>query len=483
MQETVIDFSYDQLPGQKYLSDSEAQFKAMFGGFGSGKTEWLCREVLRYSTDYDNNYFVVLRQTYPELDDTVWKEMKRIIPPQLIKRHEKTKRDIELINGSMIVGRSFDALSKIFSYNLGGFAVDQAEEIPEEYFLAFTSRLRKAGIPTTHGLLSLNPAGHNWVWRRFIRDTPIVDKGKENDYYIAKTEENIHLPHGYVDMLRRVFPAKWVSRYVDCEFGEFEGLVFDKFKDKNIISGLTKHPRDVEHIFVSIDVGLDNPCAVLFSYFDKERCDLVPFDLIYRSGLTPFKISAMIKAKLRKWKISYVYKYLIDPDGKKRQQAGKKTVEEIMSVAKDFRSNGIPVQYANNNVDYGILRTNEFCERNILKVYNGQKMTPFFDEIYDYVYKMPKAVLKGETNSPGKPLNKKNHIMDVLRYTVMEIPLAWTDAKRSEIDSIWMRHFAKRFKTRKRTASLVKHARQKSIHATPDIGLSNRPMGKMVKRR
>jgi len=482
----AIDFGYDQLPAQKYLSSSKAKFKAMFGGFGSGKSEWLAREVLRYSWDESNNYWIIMRRTYPELDDTIWGDFRNILPKELIKKKKKTKRNIQLKNGSWIVGRSFDALSKVFSYNIGGFAIEQAEEIPEAYFLALSSRMRRKGITNIRGLLALNPGGHNWVWRRFIRDTKTNNnRGSIYDYAIAKTEENHHLPDGYVDMLRDIFSKKWVSRYLDCEFDEFEGLIFDKFTDQNIISKIPQHPKHAEIIIVTIDVGVDNPTAVLFSYFDQEKMKLVCFDCIYRSGLVPYQISSLIKAKLNKWSIERVWKYVIDPDALKRQVAGN--VKPI-SILQDFKNNGIPVRKGNNNVDYGLLRTNEFFARNIIQVYNGKKMTPFFDEIYDYIYKPKKGVLEGEINSPGKPLTRRDHLMGCMRYTVLEIPMLWVDKNRSELEQIWMKYFYKRFKTIRRTPGLIKKTRQgkevEQIHAqfqTPDAGLGARPMGKLVK--
>ena len=93
-----IDVSYDQLPSQKYLHRSKAKFKAMFGGFGSGKTKWLCRELIKNAVDNEGGYCVMLRKTYPELDDTLLTDFFEELDPRLIKKYAPApKRNLLLI--------------------------------------------------------------------------------------------------------------------------------------------------------------------------------------------------------------------------------------------------------------------------------------------------------------------------------------------------------------------------------------------------
>ena len=446
---------YDPLPSQKYLHESASKFKAYFGGFGSGKSRWLCYEIIFQLCAFPNNYFVVMRRTYNELDDTLYKDfMEYIEPLGIIEKHDRTNRNVILKNGSIAAFRSFDTIGKIFSYNLGGFAIDQAEELPEEYFLALISRMRRLGIDNRHGILSLNPSGHNWVWKRFIHNNR-KDPSVDFDYVIAKSDENHHLPDGYVDMLRELYPKRWIARFVDCEFNEFEGLVFDNFGDKNIINALPIKPSEADHIIIGIDIGIDNPSAILFSYYSPEIRALFVFDEIYESGLTIKPIANLIKARLRMWGIKKVWKYVVDPDAKKRQ------ITSNRSAIMDFRMEGIPAMPADNNVNYGLLITNEMFGAESYgedaKIFTLDSLKHFYTEIYDYQYKAIKNTMI-EENSPGKPKNKKDHLMTVIRYISLALPLAWVhDEKKVELIET---HFKKRF---------GRHRKNKSIEVSKGV--------------
>lgn len=444
---------YKPLPSQNYLHMSKKQFKAYFGGFGSGKSRWLCYEVLMQCLQHPKNYYVVLRRTYTELKDTILKDFLDYCPANVIKNYNKSDLSFDLVTGSRIIFRSFDGIGKILSLNIGGFAVDQAEEIPEDYFLALASRCRKKGVPH-HGLLSMNPAGHNWTWRRFIRD----NEGNQElyDYVAVKSEENIHLPKNYIANLRKLFPPQWQKRYLDCGFDDFEGMIWSNFGEKNIVTDLPLAPNKSEFNLIVIDVGIDAPTAVLFLYLILEPLPrIVVYDEIYERNLTIKPIASLIKAKMYKWRLEKVWKYVIDPDALKRQQTSGKSIVDA------FRMNGIPCNPGNNNVDLGLLKTNELFgqgkdidpavyEEPLILVSN--KLEHFFDEVYDYVYKKSRGDLMTEMNSPGKPERKKNHLMDDLRYGVMELPDTYLQSKARRIESmdIYDKYIGKRFGTRRK---------------------------------
>ncbi len=474
MEDLKVDLSYDQLPSQKYLHDSLATKKAYLGGFGSGKTHWLCMETIRYAMESPKNYILLLRRTYPELDDTLIESFFEVCPQEIIapRGWKSTKRNLTLVNGTKIAFRSFDTLGKISNYNLGDFGLSQAEEIPEAYFLALIGRLRRVNIKHHHALLEANPAGKNWIWRRWIRDN------KDNPDYAhvtAHTEENTFLPPDYVSTLKSMFPEQWIKRYMNCGFDEFEGLVFDKFKDKDIIIELPDQPCDMAYNIVVIDIGVNNPTGVLFGYFNVEKQRLVLYDQIYERGMTIRQISNLIKARLHKWKLTKVWKYLIDPDALKRKQGENR----ITTAAQDFRTNGIPIIKADNNVDYGILRTNELFDRGIIKVLNS--LNHFLDEIYDFIFKPKKGVDTGEINSPGKPLTRRDHLMGCLRYMVLSIPLSWTKGEAGEgEENIWEKHFANRFNKIKRGKSMIKDVRR---YSDSERAISRRTRNRIFERR
>ena len=87
-----------------------------------------------------NNYFLVGRSTYGEIHDVLIKEFFEICHPSWVKEYRKTPHPSIILHTfeqgktSEIIFRNLDSLSQgeLLGLNLGGFAIDQAEDIAEE---------------------------------------------------------------------------------------------------------------------------------------------------------------------------------------------------------------------------------------------------------------------------------------------------------------------------------------------------------------
>lgn len=412
----VIDLSdYKPLEWQKELHNSDATFKCAIGGFGSGKTRWLIEECLYLLLKYPHNYGVIMRKTYPELDDTTKKMFLDRVPKQLIRDERHTRREYEFINGSVVVFRAFNDMDKIKNLDIGFFAIDQAEELPESYFWILASRFK---LPYKNikyeGILAANPAGKNWIWRLFF-----VDKKDDPDYcaIVSTTEDNKeNLPEGYIERLKEMFPEKWVQRYMYSSFDEFSGNVFYAYSDKYRMNladmEFNKYPE--YKVIVTIDPGLNNPTAVLFSALEEETGNLYIFDEIYETDQIPRNIVFLINKKLEKWNIEYVWKFLIDPASKQRGIASGK------SVFQEYRKEGLNVLEADNSFHLGVIRVNQYFSKGKIRIHTGIKH--LIEEIEGYIWDEPKKVLEDGFNSPERPISRKDHLCDCLRYTIMGIP-------------------------------------------------------------
>jgi hypothetical protein len=82
--------------------------------------------------------------------------------------------------------------------------------------LASRLRLKLSGIHY-YGLLASNP-DPGWLKYRFI------DQKKEDHVFVpALPKDNPHLPPDYVPRLQRVFPDEWQKRFLEGDWGAFEG--------------------------------------------------------------------------------------------------------------------------------------------------------------------------------------------------------------------------------------------------------------------
>lgn len=95
---------YAPLPSQAKFHNSEAQFIAYIGGFGSGKS--LCGAVQTFLTAmrHPGSYGIVTRWSYKELKSTSFKTLTDIIPTPFIHSFDRSDLILRLKNGSVIQG-------------------------------------------------------------------------------------------------------------------------------------------------------------------------------------------------------------------------------------------------------------------------------------------------------------------------------------------------------------------------------------------
>jgi hypothetical protein len=404
---------------------------------GSGKTLAGIAECITLSLEYDGNFGLIGRATYPELRDSTWKELLdfpvvvdgqdvRFIDSPLVKSYNKANHEITLCNNSVIIGRALaDGAEKLGKgLNLGWFYVDEMTEIPEEVFMKIAmGRLRlKPKCKTCrrfprHGEINCpkcgkqmirhtafgttNPEGHDWVWKKFVMQPT-------EDYFCvqASSLDNPHLPTEYVKQLGEM-PDEWKKRYLYGSFDTFEGLVYKDFQDKapHIITPF--EIPDNWYRFIGLDHGYRNPTAVLWGAVDPKG-NVFIYDEFYSSGKLVSEIAEIIKAKSGKQRIQ---QYLIDPSCRNRNGVTGR------SVIDEFADYGLYFDGANNDVRAGINRVQE-----MMKIQpDGKPRLKIFNECRQLrtelqVYRWKEISVNAKQDSPEKPLKKGDHAVDALRY-------------------------------------------------------------------
>jgi PBSX family phage terminase large subunit len=263
---------YQPLPTQLAFHQSEKKFRLYRGGLGSGKTLAGCHEALRLSLDYPNNFGVIARKTYQELEDSTMRTFfEHVCPPELIKSFNKQSKHLYLFNGSEIIFRSLDTPEKFRSDEFGFFYIDEASEASEDSFKFLMGRLRRPGVGRLCGFLTTNPVNvTHWIYNWFV-------KNRKPDFaeFHAPTYENIaHLPEGYIDSLEVNYPASWVKKYLNGDWGFTEAgqPVFTMFREDLHVKDL-KYLSD-ETMYVGIDFGFRRPAAI-FSQIDQRDVWLI----------------------------------------------------------------------------------------------------------------------------------------------------------------------------------------------------------------
>ena len=161
-------------------------------------------------------------------------------------------------NGSEILFRHFDEPNKLKSLNLGFVEIEEMSDIPYDTFKMLLGRMRqkvkKSWKDFTYRIFGhTNPETcRGWVYKTF----------KSPNYRLisAPTTQNIYLPKGFCDELKKVYDEQYYNIFVLAQNGEYNnGLVIKDFSDENI-KEITYQPEMDLHI--SCDFNVDPMCWV-----------------------------------------------------------------------------------------------------------------------------------------------------------------------------------------------------------------------------
>ena len=345
----------------------------------------------------------------------------------------------------MALDDSRDSIQRIKSMNLGWFAFDQIEEMTEATFIAAAGQMRRKNAMRCSFHTS-NPAGHDWVWKRWKKDKEKQNK-KKGDYRLIETmtwqpdapppetdeevklySDNPHLPADYIKHLLSM-PDQWVNRYVYCSWDDFAGLVYPEFKEETHSVKPFTIPKWWNH-YVVYDYGYRNPTSILFAAADDEGTIYV-YDLIYVSEHT---IEMIVPKVERRLKQGINYTFLADPSIVRTERDGN-------SVADEWYEYGIEWEKAKNDKRAGFERVSAYLKldennKSKLLFFKTLNMKPLIEEIVDYKWKELKHGFESR-NLPEEPVKKNDHAMDCLRYLVHYVEDSDSPTEQSDDYGLW----------------------------------------------
>lgn len=273
----TIELQYDPNLKQQQAHALKSKYRGFCGGWGNGKTTWGCVEFFLRLMEYPGTNSIIARKTRPELKSTTWDMWVNGdttqdtgwhgVPKEVIKKYNQSDLYMELRNGSKIHGLPLDDPKKIENYNLGLFWIDQAEEVEEDIFLKFHGRLRQHKTPR-EGLLTFNPNGHNWLWKRFITTKRSKDFKRAYKCIEASPFDNPNLPEDYLEQFAHL-PDHWYQRFVEGSHDVFVGQIFPDFNEQIHVIAPFKIPSDWER-WMCVDPGLRNEGAAVWCARDLD---------------------------------------------------------------------------------------------------------------------------------------------------------------------------------------------------------------------
>lgn len=268
---------------------SNAFVRAIVGPIGSGKSSGCIMEILRRammqqpaSDGIRHTRFLVVRNTYRELEDTTRKTFENWIKPGMGKWKEKDFT-FHLKFGdvhSEVLFRALDKpqdVSKLLSLELTGAYLNEFREISKEAFDLVQGRVgrypsRSDGGPTWSGVWAdTNPfAQTSGYYKLFKKDRPEGFELYEQPSGLSPDAENLDgLIVGYYSRLMRGKDREWIEEYIESKYpASDKGSVYGDYITALEEAGLVVDfvcPRD--GVFAVFDLGVSDSTAIWWFRF------------------------------------------------------------------------------------------------------------------------------------------------------------------------------------------------------------------------
>lgn len=456
-----------------------SKVQVMGGGYGNGKTTAAVIKALTLARDYPGSNGIIARATFPKLNDTIRKVFVEWCPPDWIaSKNFSTDNVLTLKNGSVINFRYVQqggknaegSTSNLLSATYDWIVVDQIEdpEIVHKDFLDLMGRLRGntpyAGddptMPTSGPrwiILMCNPT-RNWVYRELVKPFHDYKKGIRNPKLIidedtqepiievveGSTYENAHnLASDYIKGLESTYKGQMRDRYLDGEWGAYEGLVYPQY---DMSMHLINHDEMLKYfnelrgmgaghnILEAYDHGIAVEAAYGFAFTDHFG-NVFLLDGVYEREQTIESLATKIKEVRAKYLtkselLDLDEQYMLaDPAVFRRTSGNSRTVGT--TVAQLFKDHDIKMKRANNDIMAGIAKVQSYLfvdPKHQHPIYYHKLGSPRFfvstecmwfdEEITDYYWKRNSQ--SGEQEDA--PSDRKDHAMDMTKYLFTNRP-------------------------------------------------------------
>ena len=267
---------YTPFPKQGEFHASPAKYRLFGGAAGPGKSKALLMEAMMQAQEHPGANTLLLRRTFPELEQSLLLYFRRDIPRELYKSYNESKHVVTWTNGSTTRFGYCQNENDVYQYQGAEFlfiGIDELTLFTLRQWQFLTSRNR-CPMPGAFPCMAdaTNPCniGHAWVKSLWIDkqpasglDLPESYDPADYDFIPARVTDNpIYAgDENYLKTLRAL-PSHLKRAFLDGDWDVFAGQYFDRFD-------YSRHVGRAEQIdwkpwwprWISIDWGFEHPAA------------------------------------------------------------------------------------------------------------------------------------------------------------------------------------------------------------------------------
>jgi PBSX family phage terminase large subunit len=252
---------------QAAFANSTAQFPAFVGGFGSGKTNSGIMRAMRLKFANPLQDVAYYLPTYDLVRMIGYPRFGAVLNAAGIEyKLNKSEHTISIADKGMVIFRTLDNPDRIVGYEVADSIVDELDTLKTDdarrawqQIIARNRQKKPDGTQNTVGVAT-TPEGFKFVYEQWQKNK------QDNDGYElirASTYSNErNLPAGYIDSLKRTYPAHLIAAYLEGQFVNLTaGAVYPDF-DRSL-NHTPESIFDGEELHIGLDFNVYNCTAVI----------------------------------------------------------------------------------------------------------------------------------------------------------------------------------------------------------------------------
>ncbi len=240
---TPVDLGYDPFPKQQQFHASPAKYRLFGGAAGPGKSKALLMEAILQAHEHPGANTLLLRRTFPELEQSLLLYFRRDVPRELYKSFNDSKHVVTWHNGSTTRFGYCLAENDVYQYQGAEFlfiGIDELTLFTLRQWQFLTSRNRcpvPGAFPCMAAATNPGNIGHAWVKALWIdkqaapgMENPGEYDPADYDFIPARVSDNpiYAADENYLKTLRAL-PSHLRRAFLDGDWDVFAGQYFDKF--------------------------------------------------------------------------------------------------------------------------------------------------------------------------------------------------------------------------------------------------------------
>lgn len=462
----TFEFDEQDNPDQLHFFECKAPIAGFTGGYGNGKTAVLGLSAITVASQYKDARVLVGRATRPKLEDSTKPELMKWLPHDWISRwptdrhnnlHFKhTNSTIEFRHIRQEGKGKGEEQSNLLSATYDAIFVDQLDDPEFTYkdFEDLIGRMRgtaryigddptmpqvgpqwfRFGANPTRNWLFREIVSPYFTWQRtgLITQKLLVDEETRTPilhvFNAPSTANQKHTGKGYVSRMRSVFRGSMSKRFVDADWGAYEGLVYPEYDEAMHMVQHTEMQKYIEQgladdllgVVEGYDYGQVSPSCYLLGFFNDVG-DVFIADGFYEPRMNVKMQSRKIKEIRNAWRVTPTDHIYADPQMFKGTNASATKVGD--SVTALFRAENIEMQRGANAIESGLDKVSTYLNIDDLhmhpikrqygapRLFVTSNLDFWHNEIVDYYWN--KNV---QGDNVDKPRDTNDHAMDATKY-------------------------------------------------------------------